>query len=132
MTVPAFVTIDGFRYRGTTAFARGWVDGNGTPIARESADAYAPSQIGSTVDLLLAALSGASTDRDITADVDTDALEAALATLGREKLAYIAPQAPQVGDFASLAAVTTYVQAITAKQTALLAALVAKGYMAAS
>ncbi len=132
MTVPAFVTIDGFRYRGTTAFARGWVDINGTPIARESADAYAPSQIGSTVDLLLAALSGASTDRDITADVDTDALEAALATLGREKLAYIAPLAAAASPFASLTVAADEHNLLNAKVTALLAALVTKGYMAAS
>lgn len=132
MTLPTFVTIDGFQYRGTTAFARGWVDANGDPIAQTPSVAFPPSEAGAALDTLIAALAGATADRDITADVDTSALEAALAGLGREKMTYVAPLAAPAGNFADLAAATTYATNLNAKVTAVLAALVAKGYMASS
>jgi hypothetical protein len=41
MTLPAFVTVNGRQYRGTTAFARGWVDADGAAI---TPPAYQPFQ----------------------------------------------------------------------------------------
>jgi hypothetical protein len=127
MPLPTFVTVNGFQYRGTTAFARGWVDADGDPIEVEADASFA----GSLVDLLLDALTDASADRDITADSDTTRLEAAFAVLAREPLANIPALAAPAGTFADLAAATTYATNLNAKVTAILAALVAKGYMAA-
>lgn len=132
MALPAFVTVNGRQYRGTTAFARGWVDANGGAIAIPASDPY-PSGLGASIlDLLLGAIADADATRDTTVDGDTTALEAALASLGREKLAFIAPLAAPGGTFADLAAATTYATNLDAKLTALLGALVTKGYMSAS
>lgn len=131
MSLPTFVTINGFQFRGTTAFARGWVDANGTPIAQSDPAAYSPTLADSLVDLVAAAALEADTTRDTTVDVDTTALEAAFAKLGREQLANTPALAAPGGTFADLAAATTYATNLNAKVTAVLAALVAKGYMAA-
>ena len=128
MSLPAFVTVNGRQYRGTTAFARGWVDANGGALTIPESDPFPEGPIPSLIDLLTAQLGTSTSQRDITADGDTTALEAAFAALAREPLAYIAPNA-NATTYADLAAAVTSYNLLNGKVTALLAALVAKGYM---
>ncbi len=132
MSLPAFVTVNGFQFRGTTAFSRGWVDEDGEPIELAASEPYPAGLADSILDLLLAAVTDSDATRDITADSDTTALEAALSKLGREKLTYIAPLADSAVPFADLTAAANAHNALNAKLTALLAQLVAKLYMPAS
>lgn len=70
MTLPAFVTVNGRQYRGSTAFARGLVDASGDPITPPAYQPFGPASEEAHDPLVkIAPLADATTFADLPAAV---------------------------------------------------------------